>query len=77
MRMDKLTAKFQLALSDAQSVALGRGNQFIEPIHLMQAMLDQDGGSIRHLLTQAGVNVASLRSAVGEAIDRLPQVEGN
>ncbi|MGB5708336.1 MAG: ATP-dependent chaperone ClpB [Arenicellales bacterium] len=77
MRMDKLTAKFQLALSDAQSNALGRNHQFIEPAHLMQAMLDQDGGTVRHLLTQAGVNVNQLRSAVGETIDRLSSVEGN
>jgi ATP-dependent Clp protease ATP-binding subunit ClpB len=75
--MDKLTAKFQLALSDAQSNALGRNHQFIEPAHLMQAMLDQDGGTVRHLLTQAGVNVNQLRSAVGETIDRLSSVEGN
>ncbi len=77
MRMDKLTAKFQLALSDAQSSALGRNHQFIEPAHLMQALLDQDGGTVRHLLTQAGVNVNQLRSAVGETIDLLPSVEGN
>ena len=77
MRMDKLTAKFQLALGEAQSSALGRNHQFIEPAHLMLAMLDQDGGTVRHLLTQAGVNVNQLRSAVGETIDRLPSVEGN
>ncbi len=77
MRMDKLTAKFQLALSDAQSAALGRSHAFIEPVHLMQAMLDQDGGSIRHLLTVAGVNVNRLRSAIGETLDRMPRVEGN
>lgn len=77
MRMDKLTAKFQLALGEAQSNALGRNHQFIEPAHLMLAMLDQDGGTVRHLLTQAGVNVNQLRSAVGESIDRLPSVEGN
>ena len=75
--MDKLTAKFQLALGEAQSNALGRNHQFIEPAHLMLAMLDQDGGTVRHLLTQAGVNVNQLRSAVGESIDRLPSVEGN
>jgi len=74
--MDKLTAKFQLALSDAQSAALGRNHQFIEPAHLLQAMLDQDGGSVRHLLTQSGVNVNQLRSSVGEIVDRLPSVEG-
>jgi len=75
--MDKMTAKFQLALSDAQSAALGRSHAFIEPVHLMQAMLDQDGGSIRHLLTVAGVNVNRLRSAIGETLDRMPRVEGN
>ena len=77
MRIDKLTAKFQLALSDAQSLAVGRGHQFIEPLHLMLAMLDQDGGSVRHLLAQGDVNVNRLRSDLGEALDRLSQVEGN
>ena len=76
MRMDKLTSKFQLALQDAQSLALGRDNQFIEPIHLMIALLDQEGGSTRGLLTQAGVNVNQLRSKLGEALDRLPTVSG-
>jgi ATP-dependent Clp protease ATP-binding subunit ClpB len=74
--MDKLTTKFQLALADAQSLALGRDNQFIEPVHLMLALLDQEGGSARHLLTRAGVNVNALRSKLGEALERLPQVEG-
>jgi ATP-dependent Clp protease ATP-binding subunit ClpB len=76
MRMDKLTSKFQLALQDAQSLAIGRDHQFIEPVHLMIALLDQDGGSVRHLLTQADVNVNWLRSQLGEALDRLPQVQG-
>ena len=76
MRMDKLTTKFQLALADAQSLALGRDNQFIEPVHLILALLDQEGGSVRHLLTRAGVNVNALRSKLGEALERLPQVEG-
>jgi len=76
MRMDKLTSKFQMALADAQSLAVGRDNQFIEPVHLMVAMLDQDGGTVRHLLTQADVNVNRLRSTLGEALDRLPQVSG-
>ncbi len=76
MRMDKLTSKFQMALADAQSLALGRDNQFIEPVHLMVALLDQDGGTVRHLLAQADVNVNRLRSALGEAIERLPQVSG-
>ncbi|HEX2239419.1 MAG TPA: Clp protease N-terminal domain-containing protein, partial [Gammaproteobacteria bacterium] len=70
MRMDKLTSKFQLALQDAQSLAIGRDHQFIEPVHLMIALLDQDGGSVRHLLTQADVNVNWLRSQLGEALDR-------
>ena len=76
MRMDKLTTKFQMALADAQSLAVGKDHQFIEPVHLLVAMLDQEGGSIRHLLTQAGVNVDQLRSALGEAMDRLPRVQG-
>ena len=76
MRMDKLTSKFQMALADAQSLAVGRDHQFIEPAHLMAALLDQEGGSVRHLLTQADVNVNQLRSGLGEALDRLPQVQG-
>jgi len=76
MRMDKLTAKFQMALADAQSLAVGRDHQFIEPVHLMAALLDQEGGTVRHLLVQSDVNVNRLRSALGEALDRLPQVQG-
>ncbi len=76
MRMDKLTAKFQLALADAQSLAVGRDHQFIEPIHVLLAMLDQDGGTVRGLLTQAGGNLNQLRAGLGEALERLPQVEG-
>nr|WP_207168670.1 ATP-dependent chaperone ClpB [Thiocystis violacea] len=74
--MDKLTAKFQMALADAQSLALGRDHQFIEPVHLMVALLDQEGGSVRHLLNQADVNANRLRSSLGEALDRLPTVQG-
>ena len=77
MRMDKLTTKFQLALGDAQSLALGRDHQFIEPTHLMVALLDQEGGTVRHLLSRAGVKVDALRSQLGEAIDRAPRVEGS
>lgn len=77
MRMDKLTSKFQQALQDAQSLAVGRDHQFIEPAHLMIAFLDQQGGSVRHLLTQASVDINGLRSALGKAIDRLPQVSGS
>ena len=76
MRMDKLTSKFQLALQDAQSLAVGRDHQFIEPVHLMAALLDQEGGTVRHLLAKADVNVNQLRSTLGEALDRLPRVEG-
>ncbi len=76
MRMDKLTSKFQLALADAQSLALGKDHQFIEPVHLMIAMLDQEGGGVRHLLTQAGVNVNQLRSSLGEILDHMPSVTG-
>ena len=76
MRMDKLTTKFQTALQDAQSLAVGRDNQFIEPVHLMVALLDQEGGTVRHLLNQAQVNVNYLRSQLGEAMERLASVEG-
>ena len=76
MRLDKLTSKFQLALADAQSLAVGQDHQFIEPVHVMVALLDQQGGSVRGLLTKAGVNVNLLRSQLGDAIDRLPKVEG-
>ncbi|HRD50454.1 MAG TPA: ATP-dependent chaperone ClpB [Candidatus Contendobacter sp.] len=76
MRMDKLTSKFQMALSDAQSLAVGRDHQFIEPAHVLAALLDQDGGTVRPLLTQAGVNAKLLRSQLNEALDRLPRVEG-
>ena len=77
MRMDKLTSKFQAALADAQSMALGRDHAVIEPVHVMKALLDQEGGSIRHILTQANVNIANLRTQLDSAINRLPQVEGN
>src|SRR5215208_2536302 len=77
MRMDKLTSKFQLALADAQSLAVGRDHQYIEPLHVMTALLDQQGGSVRHLLDKAGTKVNLLRSQLGEALDRLPKVEGS
>ena len=76
MRMDKLTNKFQMALSDAQSLAVGRDHQFIEPVHVMAALLDQEGGTVRPLLAQADVNLNLLRSQLNEALDRLPQVTG-
>jgi len=76
MRMDKLTTKLQMALADAQSLAVGRDHQFIEPLHLMTALLDQEGSSVRHLLSQAGVNINGLRSQLGEALEQLPSVQG-
>ena len=76
MRMDKLTSRFQQALSDAQSLAVGRDHNLIEPLHLMVALLDQQGGSTRPMLAQAGVNVAALRQRLGEALDKLPKVSG-
>ncbi len=76
MRMDKLTTKFQMALADAQSLALGQDNQFIEPVHLMIALLDQQGGTLRHLMSRAGAKVDALRSRLGEQMDRLAKVEG-
>ena len=75
--MDKLTTKFQAALADAQSLAIGRDNQYIEPAHLMAALLDQQGGTARPLLEKAGANVAKLRSELGAALDRMPKVEGS
>src|SRR5882757_3050477 len=76
MARDKLTTKFQAALSDAQSLAVGRDNQFIEPVHLMSALLDQQGGTARPLLEKAGANVAKLRSELAGALDRIAKVEG-
>ena len=76
MRLDSFTSKFQLAISDAQSIALGRDHQYIEPVHLMTALLNQQGGSVRSLFEHAKVNVNTLRSALAEAVDHLPRVEG-
>ncbi|MFT6641425.1 MAG: ATP-dependent Clp protease ATP-binding subunit ClpB [Flavobacteriaceae bacterium] len=76
MRMDKLTSKFQLALQDAQSLAVGCDHQFIEPAHLMIAMLDQDGSGVKPLLAQSGVNVNGLRAGLDQAVERLAKVQG-
>ncbi|MCV2883194.1 ATP-dependent chaperone ClpB [Aestuariibacter sp. AA17] len=76
MRLDRFTSKFQMAISDAQSIALGRDHQYIEPVHLMTALLNQQGGSVRPLFDTAKLNVNSLRSALSEAIERLPRVDG-
>lgn len=76
MRFDKLTTKFQQALQEAQSIAVGHDNQFIEPQHLLLALLEQEDGSTVSLLQRAGVNVAGLKAALHQAIDALPQVQG-
>jgi ATP-dependent Clp protease ATP-binding subunit ClpB len=76
MRMDKLTSRFQSALADAQSLAVGRDNQFIEPAHLLLALIDAEGGGTRPLLLKAGVDVNRLRSQLSSMLDRLPKVEG-
>ena len=74
--MDKFTNMFQMALADAQSLAVGRDNQFIEPVHLFKALLSQNQGSIRPLLEQSGANLTVLAAELNKAIERLPQVEG-
>jgi len=76
MRMDKLTSRFQQALADAQSIALGRDHQLLEPAHVMLALLDSQGGSVRPLLLKAGADVNKLRAELGALLDRSPKVEG-
>ncbi|WP_407354142.1 ATP-dependent chaperone ClpB [Luteimonas sp. R10] len=76
MRMDKLTSRFQQAIADAQSLAVGRDHNLIEPVHLLVALLDQSGGGTRPLLSQAGVNVPLLRERLGEILEKLPKVSG-
>ncbi|MCU6497499.1 ATP-dependent chaperone ClpB [Rugamonas sp. A1-17] len=77
MRQDKLTTKLQEALSDSQSLAVGNDNQYIEPVHLLTALLNQSDGSARSLLQRAGVNVGGLTKALGASLERLPKVSGN
>ena len=77
MRMDRLTSKFQNALADAQSLAVGRDHAFIEPVHLMMALLEQDGSTVRHLLSSTSVNVDLLVSKLNEELASMAQVEGN
>lgn len=76
MRLDRFTSKFQVAISDAQSLALGRDHQYIEPVHLMVSLLNQDGSAIRPLLTMLDVDVVQLRSKLSEMLERLPKVSG-
>ena len=76
MRIDKFTTLFQQALSDAQSLAVGQDNPYIEPVHLLAALLGQEDGSTASILSRAGVNVQKLRDDSRKAIERLPKVEG-
>ncbi|MGF1746104.1 ATP-dependent chaperone ClpB [Vibrio minamisatsumaniensis] len=76
MRLDRFTSKFQIAISDAQSLALGRDHQYIEPVHLMVSLLNQEGSAIRPLLTMLNVDVVQLRSKLSEILDRVPKVSG-
>ncbi|MFM8516275.1 MAG: ATP-dependent chaperone ClpB [Nevskiaceae bacterium] len=76
MRQDKFTERFKQALGEAQSLALGRDHQIIEPAHVLLALIDQQGGSVKPLLIKAGGNLPKLRSELNEALDRLPKVEG-
>ena len=77
MRFDKFTTKFQQAFADAQSLAIGNDNPYIEPLHLLLALIEQEDGGTSSLLAKAGVNVGPLREALRAAIDRLPKVEGH
>ena len=76
MRMDKLTHTFQQAIAEGQSIAVGRENPAIEPVHIMKALLDQENGTTRQLLSEVGVDLPSFRSQLDNAIDRLPQIVG-
>jgi ATP-dependent Clp protease ATP-binding subunit ClpB len=76
MRLDKLTTKLQQALADAQSLAVGNDNQYIDPVHLLTALLNQDDGATSSLLQRAGVNVPGLASGLKSGMDRLPKVSG-
>ncbi|MFZ9255978.1 MAG: ATP-dependent chaperone ClpB, partial [Burkholderiaceae bacterium] len=77
MRVDKFTTKLQEALSDAQSLAVGNDNQYIDPVHLLAAMLNQEDGGTRSLMQRAGVNVAGLVNSIKSALERLPKVSGS
>ena len=77
MNIEKFTTKFQQALAEAQSLAIGKDNQYIEPVHLLSALLNQQDGSIAPILTTSGVNVALLRNELNNELNKLPQVSGN
>ena len=79
MRLDKFTTKFQMALADAQSLAIGRENPFLEPVHLLFTLINQEGGSVAHIISNANPNpnvLRTIRSELNTAMDSLPQVEG-
>nr|MCU0870656.1 type VI secretion system ATPase TssH [Burkholderiales bacterium] len=76
MRFDKLTTRFQQALADAQSLAVGRDAPYIEPQHLLLALLRQDDGATASILQRAGVNVPALTTALQDAVERMPKVDG-
>jgi len=76
MRNDKLTSRFQSALADAQSLAVGRDHQMLDPAHVLQALLEQQGGTLRPLLGKAGANLPRLKLDLSALLDRLPKVEG-
>ena len=77
MNIEKFTTKFQQAIAEAQSLAIGKDNQFIEPVHLLSALLNQQDGSVAPILTASGVNVATLRNELNNELAKLPQVSGN
>ncbi|PCJ17791.1 MAG: ATP-dependent chaperone ClpB [SAR86 cluster bacterium] len=77
MQIDKLTSKLQSALADAQSLALGKDNNFIEPVHLISALVDQKGGSVKPLLSQTGFNIAELQVELAKLVDNLPQIQNS
>lgn len=75
MSVNKLTSQFQAALAQSQSLAIGRDNAFIDPIHLMKALLEQENGTVKPLLTKSNVNFSQLQKGLDEAIERLPTVQ--
>ena len=77
MNIEKFTTKFQQAIAEAQSLAIGKDNQFIEPVHLLSALLNQQDGSVAPILTASGVNVAAFRNELNNELAKLPQVSGN
>ena len=77
MNIEKFTTKFQQAIAEAQSLAIGKDNQFIEPVHLLSALLNQQDGSVAPILTASGVNVSVLRNELNNELAKLPQVSGN